>query len=256
MAWSSDCIRGAAAGFPRGVRPAPGRVATVYCIAREQLQQRHGSEDKGDIVMRLLLRVIGIGSVLLACMGWLPAVAAQQPQTGAICVTTFADANENGIQDAGESALAGVNVNLSTGGAIIATHITTDSTEGYCFENLLRGQYAVMFTDAPTYRFTTPREGAFALDAGERLTIDPVGAVPVPVDTVRATLTARSANQTTGEPLDSSTRLLLATVGSVMVMLFMIGLGIVVLGLMGRRRNNPPPPPDIAPPPPPFTPPR
>ena len=51
--------------------------------------------------------------------------AAAQAETGTIRVTTFADANANG-QRADEGPLAGVNVNLATGGVIIATHIIAE----------------------------------------------------------------------------------------------------------------------------------
>lgn len=209
---------------------------------------------RGTRLRQITGATIVIISALLAHA--VPAARAQQqPPPGAICVSTFSDANGNGLQDAGEGILPGINVNLSTGGAIIATHITTaDDSGGYCFENLLRGEYRVQFTDAPTHTFTTPRAGTFALDSGERLTIDPVGALAAPVDSVRATVTARDTARDSGEPLDSGTRLLLATVGSMLVMLFMIGLGVVYLGVTGRRRTRParagavPPPQDIAPP--------
>ncbi len=208
---------------------------------------------KGDRVIQLLLRSVGLVSVLVVG-GWALASAAAQPEPGAICVTTFADTNGNGIQDTGETALAGMNVNLITGGAIIATHIMAEGEESYCFENLLRGEYTVRFTDAPTHRFTTPREGTFTLDEGERLVINPVGAVPVPIQQVRAEFAARSAEQDAAQPLDSGTRLLLATVGSMLVMLFMVGLGVVLVGLFSFRtgktpRQSPvPPPQEITPP--------
>jgi hypothetical protein len=56
------------------------------------------------------------------------------------------------------------------------------------------------------------------------------------------------------EPLDSSVRLLLSVVGSMMVMIFMVGVGAVILGLTGNNRRAredkaPPPPAQVAPPP-------
>ncbi len=189
-----------------------------------------------------------LGVMIAVCGGLLGGVTRAQGDPGAICVITFDDANANGVPDAGEGPLAGVNVNLSTGGAIIATHITTGDAAPYCFEDLLRGEYTVIFTDAPTHRFTTPRQGTFALDFGQRLTIDPVGAVPVPLARMREDLLAQRAEDSTSEPLDSATRLLLATVGSVMVMLGMITLGGVVWMLLNRKPRVRPPqhirPPD------------
>jgi hypothetical protein len=205
---------------------------------------------------RLLL--LGTLSLLLVGLagGWVPASrAAAQIETGTICVSAFADANANGAREAGEGPLAGVNVNLATGGVIIATHLTAENEPEYCFENLLRGIYTVSFTDSPLYRITTAREGTFALDAGQRLTLDPFGAFPVGAEGLRAEVVAQAAAAGEDEPLDTPARLLLATVGATMVMLFMIGLGAVVLGLRDWRSQRrraarvPPPPPDLLRPP-------
>lgn len=181
--------------------------------------------------------------------------AAAQAETGVICVATFADLNANGLRDVGEGPLAGVNVNLSTGGAIIATHITEEGETEYCFERLLRGVYTVSFTESPLYRITTPREGTFALDAGQRLTIDAFGAFPIGPAGLRAEMIAQAEAAQTDEPLDTSTRLLLATGGAAVVMMFMVGLGAVTLGLLDwrrqrrqrrqRLRRSPVPPPPI-----------
>jgi len=161
---------------------------------------------------------------------------AAQTETGVICVTAFADLNANGLRDPDESILAGVNVNLATGGAIIATHITEPDEDLYCFENLLRGVYTVTFTDSLLYRATTASAGTFALDGGQRLTIDPFGAYPVGLEGLRAEVAAQAAARTTDKPLDTQLRLLLAMVGSLLAMLFMVGVGAVLLGLSSWRR--------------------
>jgi hypothetical protein len=185
--------------------------------------------------------------------------AAAQAQTGTICVATFADMNGNGLRDEGETSLAGVNVNLTTGGVIIATHITAEGEDQYCFENLLRGIYTVTFTPSPTYCITTANEGTFALDAGQRLTIDRFGAFPVGTEGLRAEVAAQvAAANGSDKPLEDSTRRLLSTAGSMLVMLFMVGIGAVILGLISggrrpgrsrsRRREAIPPPAEIKPP--------
>jgi hypothetical protein len=138
---------------------------------------------------------------------------------------------------------------------ILATHITAPGEAQYCFENLLRGIYTITFTDSPTYRTTTAHEGTFALEPQQRLTIDPFGAFPISLDKLRAETAAQiAAAQASDEPLESSTRLLLSTVGAMLVMLFMIGAGAVVLGLISGRRSAKvttlPPPSFIVPPPP------
>lgn len=165
--------------------------------------------------------------------------ASAQTDTGALCISTFADMNGNGIRETTETPLSGVNVNLATNGMIIATHITDVDEQSYCFENLQPGIYTLTFTDSPTYRTTTSNEGTFALADGQRLTISDFGAVPVPLNRLRAEVAAQvAASQSEDEPLDSSLRLLISTVGAMMIMLFMIGVGAVILGtISGRRRS-------------------
>ena len=194
---------------------------------------------------------------MLAILLWPPTatahVATQPATVGAICITTFADANGNGLREVEEAPLAGVMINLTTGGAIVAIHIMGDNQAQYCFEQLVPGIYTVTFTDSPLYRTTTANEGTFQLEAGQRLTINDFGAVPTGVSGLRAQVAAASA--TDDEPMERSTRLLLATGGSTSVMLLMVGVGAVILGVMsGRTRkqrsaaSQPPRPDEIAPP--------
>jgi hypothetical protein len=212
-------------------------------------------------VKRLLVitACVAAGTVCLSGLAVAANRAAAQAQTGTICVATFADMDGNGLRDEGEISLAGVNVNLATGGVIIATHITAEGEDQYCFENLLRGIYTVTFTPSPTYRITTANEGTFALDAGQRLTIDRFGAFPVGTEGLRAEVAAQvAAASGSNKPLGNSTRLMLSTAGSMLVMLFMVGIGAVILGLIGggrrpgrprpRRHEAVPPPAEIKPP--------
>ena len=185
---------------------------------------------------------VALGTLGIGLAGRVSPPAGAQTPIGAICVSTFADLNANGIPDPDEPPLAGVNINLSTGGVIIATHITEAGESSYCFENLLRGSYTVTFTDAPTYRMTTPHTGTFALDEGQRLTLDPFGAYPIALADVRAELLARqSARTPVSTSLPTSVRLLLATGGAALVMLLMIGLGVIILTVWRWKRPLPPP---------------
>ena len=165
-----------------------------------------------------------------------------QAAPGAICVATYADTNGNGNYDPDlEGPLVGVNVNLATQGQIIATHISGEADE-YCFENLQPGVYTVTFAESLTYRPTTANAITFELPPNtERMAITAFGAVPVPVENLRAEAAARSPQAETGEePLDTSARLLLATTGSMAVMIFMIGVGAVILGTAGGSRRRRP----------------
>ncbi len=205
---------------------------------------------------RLILAAAGLA--LVGAPGIGTGLSSAQTETGAICVATFSDANGNGLQDADEGTLAGVNVNLSTDGAIIATHVTTGDAPEHCFESLLPGIYTVTFTDSPTYRATTSTEGTFALDGLQRLTINPFGAVSIPPDALRAEVAAQiAAAEPDEEPLDESVRLLLSSVGSMVVMIFLIGVGAIIFGLSDSRRARaakrfgaplPPAPTQIRPP--------
>lgn len=194
-------------------------------------------------------------SLILILVFWLPPTAFAQTETGAICVTTFADVNGNGIRDQDEGLLPGVNIDLSTGGVIIATHIIAPGETQYCFENLLPGIYTVTFTGSPMYRITTADEGTFPLESGQHLIIKDFGAFPIAVSNLRAEVAAQiAAAEETNTPLETSTRLMLATVGSMVVMLFMVGIGAVILGITsGRPSKNAParsiPPPHVIEPP-------
>jgi hypothetical protein len=211
----------------------------------------HFASGRIGTVKYYFLLLIGLLSLALS----IAAPTTAQTPVGAICVDTFADGNGNGTRDPGEDMLPGVNVNLATGGVIIATHIIAPGETQYCFENLLTGIYTVTFTDSPLYRITTANEGTFALDAGQRLMINDFGAFPVA--NLRAEVAAqRAAAQEPDKPLESSTRLMLATVGSMVVMLFMVGIGAVILGMISGRRPakkaaspKPIPPPKVIKPP-------
>lgn len=185
---------------------------------------------------RYLARLILLAAGLLLWNA--PQPISAQSDTGAICISTFADLNGNGQPDANETILAGVNVNLTTAGTIIATHVTTEGEESYCFENLAVGVYTLTFTDSPTYRTTTANEGTYALEAGQRLTINPFGAVPVPPENLRAVVAA--SHTPAEEPLEQSVRLLMSLAASLIVMLFMIGVGAIILGMLNSKRRRRP----------------
>ncbi len=88
--------------------------------------------------------------------------------------TVFLDANGNGIQDAGESGVQGVQVTLTGAGndGVIGTADDTTATEftngtgNYQFGNLAAGDYKVTFSGLPAgFEFTTPNVGSDSLDS-------------------------------------------------------------------------------------------
>lgn len=70
------------------------------------------------------------------------------------------DANQNGIQDAGENGISGVNVTLERpDGSVVAT-TTTGINGQYLFANLAQGSYVVAFGKPSGYTSSTPNTGA------------------------------------------------------------------------------------------------
>lgn len=185
-----------------------------------------------------------------------------QTEAGAICVSTYADLNGNAIREETEAPLPGVTVTLSTGGEVIASHVMAEGEDRYCFENLLTGAYTITFVNDPAYRSTTANEGTFNLDAGQRLTITDFGAIPLTTLDEQPAETGAVVLETAPDeaPLQPSERLILAATASIAVMIFMLGVGAIVLGVRGlspRRASQrashgppgyPPPPTHIRPP--------
>ena len=94
------------------------------------------------------------------------------PPTPTYAVGDFVwvDANSNGVQDAGETPVAGVTVSLvdaaghpvdDVDGTPVAS-TTTDADGYYFFDRLPAGQYQVVFTLPDGYRWTTPLAGSDA----------------------------------------------------------------------------------------------
>jgi uncharacterized repeat protein (TIGR01451 family) len=71
--------------------------------------------------------------------------------------TVWEDTNRNGIQDAGESGVAGVTVHLYKDGADTGTTATTDGDGRYRFNDLEPGNYSVKF-DAPSGYILTQQD--------------------------------------------------------------------------------------------------
>ncbi|MCD5380873.1 carboxypeptidase regulatory-like domain-containing protein, partial [Candidatus Gracilibacteria bacterium] len=75
--------------------------------------------------------------------------------TASIGDTVWFDDNKDGIQDAGESGIEGVVVNLLDENGDVITTTTTDSNGNYLFDNLIPGEYSVEVV-APTGYVISP----------------------------------------------------------------------------------------------------
>lgn len=78
---------------------------------------------------------------------------------GALGDYTWIDQNVDGIQDTGELAVGGVDVELLVGGSVIASTVTNEAGL-YLFPNLDAGDYEVRFTAPEDYLFTDGLMGA------------------------------------------------------------------------------------------------
>lgn len=169
-----------------------------------------------------------IGLVTLAILGALvlstPSIshARAQAATGTLCVVLYADANQNGLRDAGETGLPDVNLSLAnSNGAIVSNAITT-STTAQCFENLPAQVQYTLKVDSPLYVQLEDKPFVFTLDSGERIEHE-FGIVERPP--VAAEMSPLVI------PLNTTTRLLLSAVSALIVMGFMSGLGLLIYGL-------------------------
>mgnify|MGYP000898471460 FL=1 len=101
----------------------------------------------------------------------------KDPATASLGNLVFLDANENGLQDEGETGVRGVTVTLFLAGTAIAT-TTTDANGNYLFTGLKAGTYTVGFTEKTGFDFTAANAGGNeALDSDA----DPVTGLTGPI---------------------------------------------------------------------------
>ncbi|MBN8888711.1 MAG: carboxypeptidase regulatory-like domain-containing protein, partial [Rhodospirillales bacterium] len=86
--------------------------------------------------------------------------------TAALGDYVFEDVNANGVQDAGDTGIAGVTVNLldASGGTVLGT-TTTDGVGHYAFTDLAPGSYEVAFANPGGYSFSPTGAGTPATDS-------------------------------------------------------------------------------------------
>jgi protocatechuate 3,4-dioxygenase beta subunit len=85
------------------------------------------------------------------------------PGTGKIGDRVWHDANQNGIQDAGENNVSGITVILYNNANVAIKQATTDQNGNYLFTDLAAGNYTVGFSNLPDgFTFTTEGLGTAA----------------------------------------------------------------------------------------------
>lgn len=150
-------------------------------------------------------------------------------QTGpanVICLLIFNDENRNGVREGTEALLPGVDVNLVQNEQIVRT-LVTSATDQVCFRNLDVDTYQVYIPPALNHDMISRRDSSILFeDLGNEVRLQ-FGALPVNPLSDEAVIA--DDNSIT---LDQDDRLLLAGVGSALVVFFMIGLGLILVGLI------------------------
>lgn len=168
--------------------------------------------------------------ILLAVV--VPALHAQDGNTSAVCVLAYEDSNENSARDSGEVPLPGINVNLAVEtDVIVQSYITTQEPSPHCFEGLAPGDYNLYFDDSANHRATTQNSTQFTLGGSQRVRIE-FGAVSESALLAPDSPEAIEQANSNGGQLETTYRLLVAAMGSIFVMIFMFGFGIVIASII------------------------
>ena len=122
--------------------------------------------------------------------------------------TVFLDDDNNGVQDAGEAGIAGVEVQLldANGGFIAST--TTDANGEYIFEDLAAGDYIVAISDAgnsPLDGLVSSDGNGAAPDPDDDVDLDDNGDPAAGFASISAPVTLGDAAEPTGEAAEDGT---------------------------------------------------
>lgn len=149
-----------------------------------------------------------------------------------VCVTVYNDVDRNGVQEDDEPILEAFDVYLLSDNIIIATKRTSLS-EATCFVGLEEGAYRVRIPQTARHLMTTRADAAPTfVGVGSRYNVA-FGVIQIDPFTEDALLPGLAPDS--GElSLDAETRLLLAIMGSGIVILLMIGVGSVGYALFKR----------------------
>jgi hypothetical protein len=88
---------------------------------------------------------------------------------GQVCVLLFDDTNQNGLRDLEEQKLAGIPVQVTSGGEVVASYTTDGVSEPYCFANLASDTYEVSW-ESLAYTPTNEQTWTAEVTSGATLT--------------------------------------------------------------------------------------
>jgi LysM repeat protein len=91
-------------------------------------------------------------------------IVSSQKNTGAsICLEAYDDANQNGINDMGETLRPAVAFTISDGQSVVSNYVTDGDSEPFCIKGLPEGSYRVTRSGRPEEIMTTPGDRAVSV---------------------------------------------------------------------------------------------
>jgi hypothetical protein len=185
-----------------------------------------------------------MGWVIIAAVLLIGSSVHAQASGGQFCVRAFEDTNANGKLDAGESLLThGINVNLlNAQNVTIASALLDQSPTAaqgvVCFQFLAAGQYTIDISSAE-YKATTPESITTTIsDNGTPTVVEFGGQLLVP-PTSSGDANVSVSTSAADEQTNQLVRILIATAGTLVVIIGMGILGVIVYLLAFGRRQPP-----------------
>jgi len=162
---------------------------------------------------------------------------AEQPAaaTASICVTTYADANANGIRESEEAKVPNISFVLNDGSETVGTYTTAEANDFYCFEGLMAGQYVVTWTSES---YTPTTEQTWTVDVSEGAILQrEFGMQPTGAEAAGGTA-AQADTSINGSKEGGLPTWLTALIGAVAVIVFLSGIGAVGYFVLIRRQQK------------------
>lgn len=160
---------------------SPWRIAAIAGITIEELMAMNGLQS-GDYITPGMQLELGTGGPpqptgaavsAIATATPLPVTPTPMVGTGEICVLLFEDINGDGRLDTGEPALAGGQISVADASGVVSAEYTSEALDlevdpaGFCFEDLMNGDYNVSAAVPEGYNPTTGLNAPVILEPGD-----------------------------------------------------------------------------------------
>jgi hypothetical protein len=185
-----------------------------------------------------------MGWVIIAVVLLIGSTVHAQTSGGQFCVRAFEDTNANGKLDAGEALLThGINVNLlNAQNVTIASALLDQSPTAaqgvVCFQFLAAGQYTINISSAE-YKATTPASITTTISDNGTPTVVEFGGQSLVAPTNNAGANTGVTTPAADAETTQLVRILIATAGTLVVIIGMSILGFIVYMLAFGRRPSP-----------------